>query len=203
VAATLSDRAWADICAAAGRTPHAEVRNELSTVLFDEYPAFAYGRERRERTAVAYKRAQRMLKHLDAFAIDHRAQFTRVDEILTERDRFYIERLRWRTHALLDVARAIRRANARHSDVQREVLYTRLCTLWLYRWGASKLSYSRSSGGGAPHGPLIAFILTCMRQIMSEDALPSPSTVAHAIERERVGREPVEGVLRRARNIPS
>jgi hypothetical protein len=193
--ANVSDQGWADTCAAAGRTPGDEVRAELAAVLFDEYPAFAYDRKR---ALAARNRAERMLKNLAAFAADHQAQFPRADEIKTERDRFYIERLRRRAEAVWLIARKFkrlrsktkgargRRVHAQH--VQREMLYTGLCAIWLYRFGMPELSYSRPTGGGAPSGPLIRFMLACMRQIMPGDALPRPDTVAHAIERERAER---------------
>ena len=46
MADALSDQAWADICAAAERTPDAGTRERLSTILFKEYPVFHYDRER-------------------------------------------------------------------------------------------------------------------------------------------------------------
>ena len=182
MAATVSDEAWAEICAAAGRTPDAEARATLSKILFDEYPAYFYDRER---VARARKRAERMLKHLGAFAEDHRAQFTRIDDIKTERDLFYIQRLQWRAGAVWGAARAIQR----EKNNQRKQLYHRLCDVWLDHFGARALSYSVPSLGGPPRGPLIAFMLAAMRQIMPEDALPSPETVRDAIDRERRERE--------------
>src|SRR5262245_27472749 len=101
----MSDQAWAGICAAAGCTPGAEARAELSAVLFDEYPVFRYDPVGVQAAKI---RAERMLKHLDAFAADHAVQFlpaspeaiqgsrdaAKAYEIKTERDRFYIDRLR-------------------------------------------------------------------------------------------------------------
>jgi hypothetical protein len=65
--ASLTDAAWAEICAAAKHAPDAEARAFLSAVLFEEYPAFARMNDR-ARVAKALRRAERMLKHLDAFA---------------------------------------------------------------------------------------------------------------------------------------
>src|SRR5262249_25470599 len=66
VARTLTDQAWAEIRAAA--QPHrlnAKARAMLSAVLFEEYPVFAYNRER---VAMRNERVKRMLEYLDAFA---------------------------------------------------------------------------------------------------------------------------------------
>jgi hypothetical protein len=71
-ARTLSDEAWAAICAAAGRTPDAGTRERLSAILFEEYPAFHYDRKR---VATDLKRSERMLKHLDALAELYRQTF--------------------------------------------------------------------------------------------------------------------------------
>src|SRR5262249_7609564 len=76
-AAALSDEAWARICAAAGKhkpplIPDAGTRERLSTILFEEYPAFHYDRER---VAAALRRSERMLKNLKRLADDYRAQF--------------------------------------------------------------------------------------------------------------------------------
>jgi hypothetical protein len=196
VAAALTDSAWADICAAAGRTPDAEARAELSAILFDEYPAFAYDRAR---VAKALRRGGRMLKHLGAFALDHRAQFPRADDIKTERDLFYIQRLYWRAEAVWIIARALRRANAGHRNTQREWLYHRLCGVWLDHFGARSLSYSVPSLGGPPYGPLIAFMLAAIRQVVSEEALPSPETVRDAIDRDRRERENAKQLVLRLR----
>jgi hypothetical protein len=147
--AALTDQGWTDICAEAGRTPDDDVRAELSAI-FDEYPGFAYDRERRAHVLASADRAERMLEHLDAYAADHQAQFTRAEEIKTDRDRFYIRRLRWRALSLLDAARALSHAHGGHSNVQQEMLYTRLCTIWLYGFGKPKLTTTRG-------GPLVRF----------------------------------------------
>jgi hypothetical protein len=196
VAAALSDQAWADICAAAGRMPgsEAEARAELSAILFDEYPAFRYDRKR---VAAAYVRAVRMEKHLDAFAAAHQAQFRSADEIKTERDRFYIQRLRWRVLSVKLAARAIRRANARHSSTQREWLYYRLCGVWLDHFGAA-LTYSVPPLGGPPYGPLMAFVHAAFEQLGGD--IPSPETVRDAIDRERSARENVKQLVLELRN---
>jgi hypothetical protein len=171
----LTDSAWADICAAAQRTPDAAARAMLSAVLFDEYPAFAYDRER---VAKALRRSERMMKHLGAFTLDHRAQFPHADDIKTERDVFYIQRLHRRAEAVWLVARALRRANQGKRNVQHEWLCHRLCTVWLDYFHAPGLSITRG-------GPLIRFMLAALRQVMPQEELPSPETVRDGIKRER------------------
>ena len=202
--ASLTDAAWAEICAATERTFDVEVRAFLSTVLFEEYPAFAYDRAR---VAKALRRAERMLKHLDAFAelyrqarlsrlsrdqlqamVTGRADAFMPDDVKSECDLWCLRILRSRTEATLLGARAIRRANARRKSVQREWLYHRLCTIWLDHFHAFDLSYSRPAKGGEPYGPLIAFMRAAIQQIMPEDA-PSAETMSDAIARERRERE--------------
>jgi hypothetical protein len=189
----LSDEAWADICAAARRTPGVEARAALSAILFDEYPAFAYNRQH---VAETLKRSQRMLKHLGAFLADYRAQFPTDDDVRTEPDLWCIEALRRRAEAAWLAAHAIRRAHAGHKNVQREWLYYRLCSVWIdYFDGA--LVYSRPSRGGPPHGPLINFMLAAIRQVVSEDDLPGSETVRNAIDDERRGRERMQQLILR------
>jgi hypothetical protein len=214
VAGLLSDEAWARICAAAERAPDAGTRERLSTILFEEYPAFHYDRKR---VAEAYKRAEQMLKHLNAFAELYRQAFlpclpvdqlpailtgraspvvpkdvraepegTEPKDVRTERDFCSIAALRLRAEDNWLTARAIRRANARRANVQHEWLYDRLCAVWLYDFHAP-LTYSVPSRGGPPYGPLIAFILAAAGLVMSEP--PSPETVRDAIDRERMERE--------------
>jgi hypothetical protein len=78
---SLSDEAWAAICAAAGRKhppddetaasilirgePASSARAAVSAILFEEYPAFAYDREH---IAQARERSRRMLKLLAELA---------------------------------------------------------------------------------------------------------------------------------------
>jgi hypothetical protein len=78
---SLSDEAWAAICAAAGRKhppddetaasilirgePASSARAAVSAILFEEYPAFTYDREH---IAQARERSRRMLKLLAEFA---------------------------------------------------------------------------------------------------------------------------------------
>jgi hypothetical protein len=204
VAGPLSSKAWADICAAAGRAPDAGTRERLSTILFEEYPAFAYDRER---VKAALRQGELMLKHLDAFAKEYRpiwlprlsedqagAIFTgRASAVLTdksiERDCWAIAKLRQRAEGLWLFARAIRRAHVGKKSVQHEWLYHRLCTIWLDHFHAPDLRYSRAHAGGDPYGPLIAFMLLAMRQIMPEAKLPAPETVSDGIDRERRERE--------------
>jgi hypothetical protein len=198
VARTLTDQAWADICAAAGpHRPDAEARAVLSAVLFEEYPVFAYDRER---TAMRKKRAKRMLEKLDAFAEDYCAEFkptddaTRTDAVTNtvrfKPDLWCIEKLRQRVGAVLLYTEVIRRANARQQSNQRMMLYHRLFTVWLDHFQAAKLKYDRKAK--KPSGQLVDFILTAMRQIMPEDALPSREAVRDNIDRERDDRAEVK-----------
>ena len=194
MAAALSDEAWAKICAAAEHTPDAGTRGRLSTILFEEYPAFHYDREGVER---ALKRSTRMLKNLDKFAADYCAAFAPTDQaaradavtntVRITPDLWAIEGLQKQVLGLWWYARVIRRANARRASVQREWLYHRLCTIWLDHFHTPKLTYNRPARGGDPYGPLIDFILAAMRQIVPK--LPDPETVADAIDRERIERE--------------
>ena len=199
MAATLTDFAWADICAAGGLTPDAEARAALSAFLFEEYPAFAYDREG---VARKRKRSERMLKHLAAIAELYRQallpdlspdQFQAIvaaaDDIRIEAELWSIKMLQKRASSEWLAARAIQRANARRKSPQRELLYHRLCGVWLDHFGANALSYSVPSLGGSPHGPLIAFMLAAIRQVVPEDALPDAETVRDAIDRERAERE--------------
>ena len=139
----------------------------LSTILFEEYPAFAYDRERWRDAA---KQAARMLKHLDAFAELYRRTcapdfpLDQLEAILagrakpfledkkTEGDLWCMSRVRRRPEAIWLAADAIRRANARNSSTQREWLYHRLCGVWLDHFHAPRLTYSVPSKGGAPYG---------------------------------------------------
>jgi hypothetical protein len=193
VAAALSDKAWAAILAAAKpHSPDAEARAALSKALFEDYPGFTYDRERWAKTA---ERAERMLKHLDAFTVDYCAEFAPTDDavrtndvkIRIKPDLWCLEGLRSRPAAALHVARKLQDANSRRQNEQRAMLYHWLCGVWLYHFGG-RLTYDRSSGG-EPGGPLVEFILAAMRQVMPEDALPSREAVRDNIDRERVARE--------------
>jgi hypothetical protein len=200
VAAALSDEAWAKICKAAGRPPDAEARAALTSLLLDEYPAFAYDRKRVE---AALLRSKRMLKRLAAFEADYRVQFPsdvwktdrhyenkRNIAIKTERDLSSLEVLRRRVEAVWLVACAIRRANKGQGDQQREWLYHRLCGIWLDHFHGETLTVTVPPWGGPPEGPLIEFVLAAMRQIMPRRQLPkSTESVRYAIERERKERD--------------
>jgi hypothetical protein len=212
--AELSDQAWADICAAARRMPDSEARTELSKILFDEYPAFAYDRARE---AARQKQSKRMLKRLGDFAELYRQTWLprlpvdELDAILTgrampclprlpadefqaniavktERDLWALRNLWLRTQAVWLATRVILRRNAKRKNFQREWLYHRLCGLWLDHFDG-ELKVSVPPSGGPPGGPLITFMLAALRQIVSADALPSSYTVRDAIDRERRERE--------------
>jgi hypothetical protein len=180
---TLTDRAWADICAAAKPfTPSGEARSVLEAILFDELPAFAYDGKA---VANAKALAARMLKQLGRFEADYRTRFPDTT-VRTEADLWYVGMLRRRPLAVWLWASAIRRAHGKRRNVQHEWLYHRLCSVWLENFGAPDLTnYSVPPLGGPPRGPLIAFILAAW----PSDKLPSPETVRDAVEREREGRE--------------
>ena len=152
-----------------------------------------------------------MLKNLDAFAelygetnhisadnlkailedraeafIPNRAEAFIPNDIENQRALWCIARLRRRTKAMLHAARTLQDAKTPRQTEQRAMLYHWLCGVWLYHFGG-ELTYDRSGGdlGGEPGGPLVDFILTAMRQVMPEDALPSRETVRDNIDRER------------------
>ena len=196
---TLSDQGWEAICAAARRKlkpdVEAEVRAELSEILFKEYPALAYDRER---VVKSRERAERMLESLDAFEAEHHAQFTQPDDIKTERDRYYLKKLRLRAEALWIAALILQHTNTGRRSAQREWLYARLCALWLEHF-YGELTYDRS--GGEPSGALVEFILAAMRQVMPENKLPKRETVRDAIDRERHYRERLRAFVRRGGRV--
>jgi hypothetical protein len=200
MAGPLSQKAWVTICAAAGRKPvaEAEARAELSRILFEE-PALPYARAR---WAEKQDRAERMLKHLTAFAKDYRRQWLpdlKDDElravldshagVVTDDsdtvDHFWcLAKLHRRVETLWDGAVAIREANARRRNSQRALLYYRLCRVWLEHFQGA-LTSSVPPRGGPPSGPLIKFMLAALRQVVPKDALPSAETLRDVIEYER------------------
>ena len=205
---TLPEQVWADICAAAeraGLTPEPEARPVLSRILFEEYPAFVYDRER---VATALRESEQLLKRLAAFAklyrqrwcpglpedefeaiLDGRAEPFVPDNRKTEHDLWSIARLRRRPLGLWLAARAVRHANARKADTQREWLISRLCSVWIDHFNGQHLGVNRPSQGGKPGGPLIDYLLATMRSVISDHALPDPETLDDAITRERRERE--------------
>jgi hypothetical protein len=208
VAERLSDTAWADICAAATRhaplIPDVAARERLSIILYEEYPAFVYDRERED----AKRRAgKRMMKGLLALAEDYRQHFLpdfpadQFHLVLTnqasaviankniEARVWSLSRLWQHAEGLWLVASAVCRAHKGHRNVQREWLYHRLCTVWLENFSGPRLTWTVPSKGGPPQGPLIDFMLIAFCQVMPERLLPAPETVRDAIERERRERE--------------
>lgn len=203
MAAALSDEAWAKICKAARLTPDDEARSALATLLFEEYPTFAYDRER---VKAKFLRSERMLKHLAEFAELYRQawlpdlpvdQFQAIlmgrasviTDVRTEADLWWIKML-WRRpeHDWL-YADAIRRANKGQKNRQREWLYHRLCGIWLDHFHANDLTVTVPPWGGPPEGPLIEFMLAAMRQVIPRSELPkSTETLRYAIDREREAR---------------
>jgi hypothetical protein len=188
----LSDDAWSEVCAAAEHAPDEGARTALSTVLYAEYPAFAFDRAR---VIASQARARRMLRRLDALEEDYRAQPS-PDVAQGDMYLWSLNQLWLYADAMWLAACVLRHANARRADVQRAWLYHRLCSVWLNHFHGVELRYSRPSRGGAPYGPLIEFILTAMRQIISKDALPAVETVADAIDRERSDREHFQRQIR-------
>jgi hypothetical protein len=110
-------------------------------------------------------------------------------DVRTVRDFGSIAGLWQRAEAVWLTARAIRRAHRGHRNVQQEWLYNQLCAVWLWDFHANELTYSVPSWGGPPYGPLIAFMLAAIRQVVSEEELPSPYALRDAILRERDERE--------------
>jgi hypothetical protein len=183
----LSDAAWREICEPAELDTDADARAELSVCLFIEYPAFTYDRKR---VAADLRRDSAKLKHYKALAeLYQQTPPLPGDDIKRERDLFYIERLHRRALAGVLACRAIRRANRRRSNPQREWLISRLSGIWLYNFGAPDLTYTVPSWGGPPSGPLIEFLLAAMRQIVPHDKLPKAHAWRDLIDRERRARE--------------
>ena len=132
--ARLSDAEWLAICEAAKLIPDADARAEIERCLFVEYPAFAYDAKR---VAAAHRRGLQHARALQARSptcTGRRRAFA--DDIMQERDLYYIERLRRRALALVIACQAIRRANRGRSDPQREWLISRLCGIWLDNFDA-------------------------------------------------------------------
>jgi hypothetical protein len=186
---TLSDETWAEICAAAARhnpplSPDPQGRAEMLACLIGEYPNLAYDRER---VAVTLRLWGPVLRHIEALAKLYQRVPVRPDDIMQERDLFYLDRLH--RHALSQVlgCRALRRANRGKRDSRQEWLVSRLCGIWLIEFGAPDLGFTIPPLGGEPGGPLIDFLRAAMRQVMPTP--PSPYTLRRAIERERDDRE--------------
>jgi hypothetical protein len=205
VVGALSDQAWADICTAAQRIPDVGTRERLSTVLFEEYPVFAYDRTRAE---AALRRSERMLHHLGAFAEFYRQLWLshlpedEVEAIFDgqasaflgdkgiERDCWSIAKLRQRAEAVWLLARAIRQAHRSHGNVRQEWLITELCTCWIWDFhGKEDLPYSVPPGGGKPYGPLIDFLSAAIREVTPDREPPNLFTLRDAILRQRRERE--------------
>ena len=186
MAGALTDGGWLEICeAAAGLIPDADARGELSACLFVEYPALAYDRKT---VAATLRRSTACLKYCNRLAALYREVEPRPDNIMTERDLYFIKILYRRALAHMLACKAIRRANAKRKDSQREWLVSRLCGIWLNNFNAPDLTVTVPPTGGPPRGPLIAFLITTMRQIMPS-AVPSPATLRDTIDRERKERE--------------
>jgi hypothetical protein len=198
----LTNTAWAKICAAAEYRPKAEAaaRAMLSAVLFDEYPVFAYVRERviRDRET-----GERMVEHLDAFAELYRQQSLphlpadELHEILAGRASpfvvedmkkahlWWIRRLRLLASSPVDAAWSKQRANTKNRNSRREWLCYRLCEVWLdhFQDPPPEGQPARLPPVGPLRTPLVNFIRAAMRQIMPGGALPRPDTVRDNIVR--------------------
>jgi hypothetical protein len=146
VARALRNKAWAEICAAARRTPEEGARAALSTILFVEYPAFTFDPTR---VIASQARARRMLKHLDVLEEDYRAQPS-PDAVRAEADLWHLDQLWLYPEAMWLAACVLRRANARRADVQRVWLHHRLCSVWLEYFHGAELRYSRPAGAAPP-----------------------------------------------------
>ena len=108
------------------------------------------------------------------------------NDIENQRALWCIARLRRRTEAMLHAARTLQDAKTPRQTEQRAMLYHWLCGVWLDHFGG-ELTYDRAAA--TPVAPLVDFILTAMRQVMPEDALPSREAVRDNIDRERGRRE--------------
>jgi hypothetical protein len=217
-ARTLSDAAWADICAAAARhdpplTPDAEARAELSAVLFEEYPNMR--RPDRKRMAKIVAGAPGMLKAIDLFAAKYRqlwqphrstAEFeanimgvaSPPADRRAEAHIWSMKILRRYVVANLSACEALRRANEGHLNSQREWLVSRLCCIWLDYFHASGLGYSNPTIKKGPlEGPLIDYLTAAMRQIMPRP--PKPRTLRDAIDREGKAIKRVRAAIERAK----
>lgn len=185
MAHALSNHAWLAICEAAGLIPDADARAEIDACLFVEYPAFAY---HRTRVATTLRRSLAMLRHYKVLAALYGEIEPRPDDITTERDLYYLKMLHQRALAHVLACRAIRRANRGRKNAQHEFLISRLSGIWLNNFNGPDLTVTVPGKGGPPRGPLIAFLIATMRQIMPS-ALPSPETLRDTIDRERKERE--------------
>jgi hypothetical protein len=200
VAAALTNTAWTKICAAAECRPDAdaEARAALSKLLFDEYPAFAYDRER---VAKDREQAEQMLEQLDAFAKLYRQTFLpglpvdQFEAIVTSyaspaipgkvkdaRVLWCIAGIRRRVLVKLHGALVQQEANRRQKSEQHAMLYHWLCEMWLDYFQGPELPPA-----GPPRTPLVDFILVAMRLVMPKRELPLPDTVRDAIEHQRSG----------------
>ena len=197
-ATRLTTMRWRKICAAAERdpTPEPEARATLERLLFEDYPAYAYDRAR---VAKDRKRAERMLKHLNAFAADHRARFARADDIKTERDLFYIASLRQRALSVKLGAIAQQKANARNKDEQRAWLYHKLCEMWLDYFQGPEHPPVRAElpPPGPQRTPLVNFILAAMGLVMPKGELPDPDTVRGIIDNKHKARVSMDEQIKR------
>ena len=173
----------------------------LSKILFDEYPVFAYDRER---VAGDRERGERMVERIDAFAELYRQQFRPrlppdefqailagraspflADNVTTEAHLWWIAKLRLYALSLRDAAHTKQHANTRHSNVQREWLYHRLCEVWLdhFQDPPPEGQPARLPPVGPSRTPLVNFILAAMRLVMPGRALPRPETVRDNVDR--------------------
>jgi hypothetical protein len=212
VATALTNTAWAKIRAAAKRKPEAdaEARAMLARLLFDEYPAFAYDRER---VANDREQAEQMLEQLDAFAklyrraflpglpddqfeaiVTSRASLAIPGKVKDARDLWGIAGMRRRALAKLQGALVQQEANWKNKSEQRAWLYHWLCEIWLDYFQGPELPPP-----GPARTPLVAFMLAAMRLVVPRSGLPRPDTLRDAIERQRKGRACLRSQLLRLR----
>jgi hypothetical protein len=203
VAGSLSDEVWVEFCAAAQRTPEIGTRERLSRILFEEYPVFAYDRERVKENL---RLGESMLMYLGAFAEIYRqawlshlseeeveAVFTGralafLDDKVVERGCWAIVKLRQQAEAIWAPADAVLRAHHGRRNVQKAWLYGQLCHVWIWDFHGT-LTVTIPPLGGAPGGPLIDFLLAALRQAVPKKKLPNAYGLRKVIRREREGRE--------------
>jgi hypothetical protein len=179
----LSDVVWREICTAAlPFTPGPEARAQVTACLFEEYPNLAYDRER---VARALRVWGPVLRRLGTLIETYRQMPAVSEDIVQERDLFYLEHLHRRALSQVLGLQALRRANRGQQNPQQAWLITRLCSIWSFDFGG-ELGFAVPSLGGPPAGPLISFLRVAMRQVVPE---PSPHTLRRAIEREHDARE--------------
>jgi hypothetical protein len=203
VVGALSDEAWGRICAAAGRAPDAGTRERLSVILFEEYSAFTFDREREQ---AKLRLGKLMLERLGAFAEFYRRVWlcdvpedeveaifaglasAFLDDKSIERDCWSIARLRLRAEALFLGAERVLAAYRGKRNIERAWLYGQLCHVWIWNFHGT-LTATTPPLGGPPGGALIKFLLAVLRLVIPEEKLPNAYGLKDVIVREDALRE--------------